>query len=115
MVSASLTSVPARAGDSGPRPAMLVLPGGGYAGQADHEAEPVAEWLATLGIHAYVLRYRVAPHRHPAPLEDAKEALLRIRNGSHGVCGGRRQGGSPGLFRRWASRCDAVDGGRHRR
>lgn len=85
MMSASLTSVPARGGDAGPRPAMLVLPGGGYGGQAGHEAEPVAEWLASLGIHAYVLRYRVAPHRHPAPLEDAKEALLRIRNGSHGV------------------------------
>jgi acetyl esterase/lipase len=85
MVSDSLTSVPARAGGADPRPAMLVLPGGGYAGQADHEAEPVAEWLASLGIHADVLRYRVAPHRHPAPLEDAKEALLRIRSGSHGV------------------------------
>ncbi len=69
----------------GPRPAVLVLPGGGYARQADHEAEPVAAWLASLGIHAYVLRYRVAPHRHPAPLEDAKAALLQIRDGAHGL------------------------------
>lgn len=69
----------------GPRPAVLVLPGGGYARQADHEAEPVAEWLAGLGIHAFVLRYRVAPDRHPAPLEDAKEAMLQIRLGSHGL------------------------------
>jgi acetyl esterase/lipase len=45
----------------------------------------VAEWLSSLGIHAYVLRYRVSPHRHPAPLEDAKEALLLIRGGSHGL------------------------------
>lgn len=82
MATVSLTAVPARA--DGPRPAVLVLPGGGYGHQADHEAEPVAEWLASLGIHAYVLRYRVAPHRHPAPLEDAKTALLQIRSESGG-------------------------------
>jgi acetyl esterase/lipase len=62
-----------------------VLPGGGYARQAGHEAEPVAEWLAASGIHAFVLRYRVAPDRHPAPLEDAKEAMLHIRSGAHGI------------------------------
>ncbi|TLM80694.1 alpha/beta hydrolase [Pseudarthrobacter sp. NamE2] len=82
----NLTTVPAngKAGD-GARPAILVLPGGGYARQADHEAEPVAGWLAGLGIHAFVLRYRVAPHQHPAPLEDAKEAMLYIRTGAHGL------------------------------
>lgn len=37
------------------------------------------------GIHAYVLQYRVAPHRHPAPLEDGKEALLAIREGALGL------------------------------
>lgn len=84
MLPGSLTAVPAR-GNPGPRPAVLVLPGGGYAGQADHESEPVAEWFAALGIHAYVLRYRVAPHRHPAPLEDGKEAILAIREGALGL------------------------------
>lgn len=62
---------------------MLVLPGGGYGHHAPHEAEPVGAWLAGLGIHAVVLRYRVAPHRHPAPLEDARRALDDIRSGSH--------------------------------
>lgn len=81
-----LREVPAAAGSvRGARPAFLVLPGGGYARQADHEAEPVAEWLASLGIHAFVLRYRVAPDRHPAPLEDAKEAMLYIRSATHGL------------------------------
>ena len=80
-----LTAVPSRTGDSRERPAVLVLPGGGYARQADHEAEPVAEWLAGLGVHAFVLRYRVAPDRHPAPLEDAKRAMLHIRSGAHGL------------------------------
>ncbi|MGN7199975.1 alpha/beta hydrolase [Arthrobacter sp. SAFR-044] len=85
MVPRGLTAVPARPEAAGARPAILVLPGGGYARQADHEAEPVAEWLASLGVHAFVLRYRVAPDRHPAPLEDAKEAMLHIRNGEHGL------------------------------
>ena len=70
---------------TGPAPAMLVLPGGGYVGHAAHEAEPVAAWLAGLGIHAVVLRYRVAPHRHPAPLDDAREALAWLRGGAHGL------------------------------
>ena len=85
MAPAALTAVPARRSTGGNRPAVLVLPGGGYARQADHEAEPVAEWLASLGIHAFVLRYRVAPDRHPAPLTDAKEAMLHIRSGGHGL------------------------------
>ena len=82
---AGLSSVPANCGSGPSRPAILVLPGGGYARQAGHEAEPVAEWLSSLGIHAFVLRYRVAPDRHPAPLEDAKEAMLHIRSGRHGL------------------------------
>jgi len=80
-----LSMVPARSGPAAPSPAVLVLPGGGYERHADHEAEPVAEWLASLGIHAFVLRYRVAPHRHPAPLWDAKAALAWIRSGRHGL------------------------------
>ena len=81
----ALTVIPAVGPSLQAAPAVLVLPGGGYAMQADHEAEPVAEWLASLGIHAFVLRYRVAPQRHPAPLEDAKEAMLWIRSGAHGL------------------------------
>jgi acetyl esterase/lipase len=70
------------AGGEGRRPAMLVLPGGGYTHLADHEAEPVGQWLAGLGIHAVVLRYPVAPQGHPAPLEAARRALDGVRHGS---------------------------------
>ncbi len=68
----------------GRRPAVLVLPGGGYRRTAAHEAEPVGAWLAGLGLHAVVLHYRVAPHRHPAPLDDARRALDWLRGGGHG-------------------------------
>ena len=40
---------------------MVVCPGGGYQNLAPHEQEPVALWLASLGITAAVLRYRLAP------------------------------------------------------
>jgi acetyl esterase/lipase len=68
-----------------PVPAVLVLPGGGYTGQADHEAEPVAHWLNGLGLSAFVLRYRVAPHRYPAALEDGRAALHTIRAHAAGL------------------------------
>lgn len=82
----ALTLHPATRAPAGePRPAVLVLPGGGYGALADHEAEPVADWLASLGMHAAVLRYRIAPHRHPAPLDDATEAMTYLRTGDHGL------------------------------
>lgn len=62
-----------------PSPAMIVCPGGGYYLHADHEGEPVAKWLNEIGISAFVLKYRVAPHQHPAPLEDAQEAIRYVR------------------------------------
>ncbi|HEV2125221.1 MAG TPA: alpha/beta hydrolase, partial [Chloroflexota bacterium] len=64
------------------RAAVIVFPGGGYAKRAAHESEPVARWLNTLGIHAFVLDYRVAPHRHPIPLGDAQRAIRLVRRQS---------------------------------
>lgn len=61
------------------RPLVIVLPGGGYAGRAAHEANPVAEWLNGLGLHAAVCHYRVFPWRHPAPLNDAQRAVRIVR------------------------------------
>ena len=63
-----------------PRGAIIVCPGGGYARLAPHEGEPIARWLISLGIAAFVLRYRVAPHRHPVPLGDAQRAIRLVRS-----------------------------------
>jgi acetyl esterase/lipase len=63
----------------GPHPAIVVCPGGGYRRRADHEGAPIARWLNGLGIAAIVLDYRVAPHRHPAPLDDARRAIQTVR------------------------------------
>ena len=68
-------------------PAIIVCPGGGYQMRAEHEGAPIAEWLNTLGIAAFVLDYRVSPYRHPAPLNDAQRAIrtVRARATEHGV------------------------------
>ncbi|MGM7722724.1 alpha/beta hydrolase [Metabacillus sp. Hm71] len=60
--------------------AIIVFPGGGYQNRALHEGEPVAKWLNTLGITAFVLHYRVSPFRHPAPLADAQRAIRYVRH-----------------------------------
>ena len=74
---ATLTDV----GVPGPaaQPACIVCPGGGYSWLSPGEAEPVAEWLESIGVRGFVLRYRVAPNRHPASLEDAHAAIRLIR------------------------------------
>ena len=60
--------------------AFIVCPGGGYVIHAEQEAEPVAQWLNALGVDAWVLRYRLAPHyRHPAMLQDAARAVRMVR------------------------------------
>jgi acetyl esterase/lipase len=59
---------------------VVVLPGGGYSGHAEHEAAPIGRWLRSLGITAMVLRYRLAPvYRYPAMLDDAQEAVRLAR------------------------------------
>lgn len=65
---------------SEPAPAIAVFPGGGYGGRAFGEGEPVALWLNTIGISAFVVDYRVSPYRHPCPLLDAKRAIRTIRS-----------------------------------
>lgn len=59
--------------------AIIVFPGGGYVGRADHEGEPIARWLNSIGLSAVVVHYRVAPTRHPYPLMDAKRAIKLVR------------------------------------
>jgi acetyl esterase/lipase len=60
--------------------AIIVCPGGGYSHLAEHEGRPVAEWLNTLGITAFVLKYRLGPrYHHPAPLQDAARAIRTLR------------------------------------
>lgn len=60
------------------RPAMLVLPGGGYAYCSDREQEPVALRYLHAGFSAFVLRYTVNT-AYPVPLIEAAMAMCFIR------------------------------------
>jgi acetyl esterase/lipase len=62
-------------------PAMIVCPGGGYAGLAsNHEGRQVANFLNSLGMAAFVLRYRLGPkYHHPIQLGDAQRAIRTVR------------------------------------
>ena len=65
--------------------AVLIFPGGGYSHLAMHkEGKKVALWLNSLGITAFVLKYRLPTDRVMkdktiGPLQDAQEAIRMIR------------------------------------
>ena len=63
-------------------PAMIVCPGGSYRALAsNHEGRQVAAYLNSLGIAAFVLRYRLGPrYHHPIELGDAQRAIRILRS-----------------------------------
>ena len=63
-------------------PAAIVCPGGGYRALAsNHEGRQVASYLNSLGVAAFVLRYRLGPrYHHPVELGDAQRAIRQLRS-----------------------------------
>ena len=61
------------------RPAIIVCPGGSFQFRASDEGEPIAKWLNQIGIHAFVLNYRVAPFTPFTATKDAVRAVRYIR------------------------------------
>lgn len=62
------------------RPAVIVLPGGGYTFHSEREAEPIALAYMAEGYNAYILHYSVGEHAQwPNPLRDLEETLRMIR------------------------------------
>ncbi len=77
---------------SGPRAAVVVCPGGGYSILSIvKEGYEVARWLNSIGIDAYVLKYRLKEFGYPAPLRDVATAIrfLRASSGELGIDPGR--------------------------
>src|SRR5947209_4341681 len=62
--------------------AMVICPGGGYSHLSEiKEGSDVAKWLNSLGISAYVLRYRLGMRYHqPNQLLDAARAVRTVRS-----------------------------------
>lgn len=61
------------------RPAVLILPGGGYEITSDREAEPIALRFIGSGYHAFILRYSTFPSLYPTALLQAAAAMQLIR------------------------------------
>lgn len=67
------------------RPAVVVFPGGGYAGLAmEHEGRQVAQAFAAKGYVAFVVKYRLPDDRimedkSVGPLQDAQQAIHLVR------------------------------------
>lgn len=59
--------------------AVVVFPGGAYAMRAEHEGEGYARFLTENGFVAFVVDYRVSPHRFPCPLLDARRGVKFAR------------------------------------
>jgi acetyl esterase/lipase len=61
--------------------AVIVCPGGGYTGLAtDKEGTQFAQWFNSIGVSAFVLKYRLGPkYRHPVELGDAQRAIRMVR------------------------------------
>lgn len=65
--------------------AVIICPGGGYSGLAmGHEGHEVAERFASIGVTAFVLKYRlpsdaIMEDRSVGPLQDVQQAIHNVR------------------------------------
>lgn len=68
--------------------AVMICPGGGYGHLAmEKEGTKIAQWFNSLGVHAFVLKYRLGnpqgtAYKHPVMLNDAKRGFRIIRSGA---------------------------------
>lgn len=69
--------------------AIVICPGGGYSHLAmDKEGFKVAQWLNTLGVTAFVLKYRlpsdlIMENKTIGPLQDVQEAIRIVRRNAN--------------------------------
>lgn len=69
------------------RPAVIVCPGGGYAGVSGREAEPIAMRYCAAGMHSFILDYSVKPTGWPAAVCELSKAMAYVRSiaDEHGI------------------------------
>jgi len=61
--------------------AVVIAPGGGYVRlSTEREGIQFANWLSTLGVTSFVLKYRMQEYGHPAPLQDMLRAIRIVRS-----------------------------------
>ncbi|MBS4217596.1 alpha/beta hydrolase [Bacillus sp. FJAT-49711] len=63
------------------RPAILILPGGGYFNTSDREAEPIAMAYLAEGFNTFILRYSVGTeHTFDVSFKDAQDAISILKD-----------------------------------
>src|SRR5689334_17458562 len=61
--------------------AVIIAPGGAYRNLSmENEGRQEAYWFNSMGVNAFVLKYRLAPYRHPVELNDAQRAIRIVRS-----------------------------------
>lgn len=69
--------------------AMIVIPGGGYDNLSPwgSEAVPAANNLTAIGVHVFILHYRVKPYGYPYAMWDVQRAVrwVRANAASYGI------------------------------
>ncbi|MFI4910132.1 MAG: alpha/beta hydrolase [Sedimentisphaeraceae bacterium JB056] len=64
-------------------PAVIICPGGGYEILSwIKEGSDVAKWFNSIGVSAFVLKYRLKAYGHPHTLSDALLAIEYVRSNS---------------------------------
>src|SRR5947209_20605092 len=65
-----------------PGASVIVAPGGGYGALAvNKEGRQIAYWFNSMGVTAFVLKYRLGPrYHHPVELGDAQRAIRMVRS-----------------------------------
>ena len=71
-------AIPKKDGTVERRPALLILPGGGYSFVSEREGEPIAINFLREGYAAFVLKYAVKPHTFPTALREVAGAMELI-------------------------------------
>lgn len=98
------------AADKATGAAIVICPGGGYGGLAQHEGTTYAQYLAQFGITGFVLKYRLGSHgyRHPVMLQDAARRAPDTGE-SGGMESRSEESGHHGLIRRRPPRFYSAD------
>ena len=61
--------------------AVIIAPGGGYTNlSTEREGVQYSNWLSTLGVTTFILKYRMKEFGHPAPLQDVLRAVRIVRS-----------------------------------
>ncbi len=89
---------------TGPMTAVIVAPGGGYrALSMNKEGRIPANYFNSLGVAAFVLKYRLGPkYHHPIELGDMQRAIRIVRSRASRAAHRSRSHRRHGIFRRRA-------------